>query len=124
MGPGQPGRRIIYDVPQMFGTRRIGPDLSREGNRRSDEWHYAHHWDPRAVEPESMMPAYSWLFTEDMQHDRAVTAFIETYEQEPRRASHEIRIGCHRAEACEFRGTRYLAGKRGRQSRRRHHRHA
>ena len=80
-GPVSQAGEFIYDVPQMFGTRRIGPDLSREGNRRSDEWHYAHHWDPRAVEPESMMPAYSWLFTEDTQHDRAVTAFIETYDK-------------------------------------------
>jgi len=80
-GPVSQAGEFIYDVPQMFGTRRIGPDLSREGNRRSDEWHYAHHWNPRAVEPESMMPAYSWLFTEDTQHDRAVTAFIETYDK-------------------------------------------
>jgi cytochrome c oxidase cbb3-type subunit I/II len=80
-GPVSQAGEFIYDVPQMFGTRRIGPDLSREGNRRSDEWHYAHHWDPRAVEPESMMPAYSWLFTEDTQHDRAVTAFIGTYDK-------------------------------------------
>jgi cytochrome c oxidase cbb3-type subunit I/II len=80
-GPVSQAGEFIYDVPQMFGTRRIGPDLSREGNRRSDEWHYAHHWDPRAVEPESMMPAYSWLFTEDTQHDRAVTAFIEAYDK-------------------------------------------
>ena len=27
------------------------------------------------------MPAYSWLFTEDTQHDRAVTTFIETYDK-------------------------------------------
>jgi cytochrome c oxidase cbb3-type subunit I/II len=80
-GPVSQAGEFIYDVPQMFGTRRIGPDLSREGNRRSDEWHYAHHWDPRSVEPESMMPAYSWLFTEDAQHDRAVTKFIETYDK-------------------------------------------
>lgn len=77
-GPVSQAGEFIYDVPQMFGTRRIGPDLSREGNRRSDEWHYAHHWDPRAVEPESMMPSYSWLFTENAQHDREVTAFIQT----------------------------------------------
>ena len=79
-GPVSQAGEFIYDVPQMFGTRRIGPDLSREGNRRSDEWHYAHHWDPRAVEPESMMPAYSWLFSEDTAHDAAVTAFIQKYD--------------------------------------------
>jgi cytochrome c oxidase cbb3-type subunit I/II len=79
-GPVSQAGEFIYDVPQMFGTRRIGPDLSREGNRRSDEWHYAHHFNPRAVEPESMMPAYSWLFSEDTAHDQAVTAFIDKYD--------------------------------------------
>ncbi|HEY2685963.1 MAG TPA: cbb3-type cytochrome c oxidase subunit II [Steroidobacteraceae bacterium] len=80
-GPVSQAGEFIYDVPQMFGTRRIGPDLSREGNRRSDEWHYAHHWDPRSVEPESMMPAYSWLFTTNAQHDQEVIKFIETYDK-------------------------------------------
>ena len=80
-GPVSQAGEFIYDVPQMFGTRRIGPDLSRESNRRSDEWHYAHHWDPRSVEPESMMPAFSWLFTEDTAHDRAVKQFIEKYDK-------------------------------------------
>ena len=80
-GPVSQAGEFIYDVPQMFGTRRIGPDLSREGNRRSNEWHYAHHWDPRSVEPESMMPAYSWLFTTNDQHDRDVMKFIETYDK-------------------------------------------
>jgi cytochrome c oxidase cbb3-type subunit I/II len=75
-GPVSQAGEYIYDVPQMFGTRRIGPDLSREGDRRSNEWHYAHHWDPRSVEPESMMPAYSWLYASDTSHDSAVTAFI------------------------------------------------
>jgi cytochrome c oxidase cbb3-type subunit 2 len=28
-----------------------------------------------------MMPAYSWLFTEDTQHDRAVITFIEAYDK-------------------------------------------
>jgi cytochrome c oxidase cbb3-type subunit 2 len=79
-GPVSQAGEFIYDVPQMFGTRRIGPDLSREGNRRSNEWHYAHHWDPRSVEPESMMPAYSWLFTDDAAHDSAVTDFIRKYD--------------------------------------------
>ncbi|MGB8692412.1 MAG: cbb3-type cytochrome c oxidase subunit II [Steroidobacteraceae bacterium] len=86
-GPVSQAGEYIYDVPQMFGTRRIGPDLSREGNRRSNEWHYAHHWDPRSVEPESMMPAYSWLFTEDATHDSAVTAFLRKYD-----ANHDGRV--------------------------------
>jgi cytochrome c oxidase cbb3-type subunit I/II len=35
-GPVSQAGEIAFDLPQMFGTRRIGPDLSREGNRRSD----------------------------------------------------------------------------------------
>ena len=79
-GPVSQAGEFIYDQPQMLGTRRIGPDLSREGNRRSNEWHYAHHWDPRAVEPESMMPAYSWLYAVDSSHDAAVQAFLQKYD--------------------------------------------
>ena len=52
-GPVTQSGEISNDLPQMFGTRRIGPELSREGNRRTDEWHYAHHWNPRSTEPES-----------------------------------------------------------------------
>jgi len=76
-GPVSQAGEIAFDLPQMFGTRRIGPELSREGNRRSDEWHYAHHWDPRAVEPESIMPAFTWLFEEDAARGRKIRAFIE-----------------------------------------------
>src|SRR6202171_2020586 len=80
-GPVSQAGEFIYDVPQMFGTRRIGPAVAREHSPQRDDCHHPHHGDPRAVEPESMMPAYSWLFTEDTQHDRAVTAFIETYDK-------------------------------------------
>jgi cytochrome c oxidase cbb3-type subunit I/II len=76
-GPVTQAGEISYDLPQMFGTRRIGPELSREGNRRSDEWHYAHHWNPRATEPESIMPSFTWLFKVDPEHDRKVREFIE-----------------------------------------------
>lgn len=75
-GPVSQAGEVSYDVPQMFGTRRIGPELSREGNRRSDEWHNAHHWNPRAVEPESIMPAFKWFFEDDPVHDARVLAFI------------------------------------------------
>src|SRR6202011_6271342 len=78
---------IAYDLPQMFGTRRIGPELSREGNRRSDEWHYAHHWNPRATEPESIMPSFIWLYRSDPEHDRRVKAFIEKND-----ANHDGRV--------------------------------
>lgn len=48
--------------PVMFGTRRVGPDLSREGGRRGNDWHFAHFFRPRSTSPESVMPDYPWFF--------------------------------------------------------------
>lgn len=50
------------EYPHMLGTRRIGPDLSRAGGTRSADWQYAHLFEPRAVVPASIMPAYAQLF--------------------------------------------------------------
>ena len=50
------------DYPQLWGTRRIGPDLSREGAARSRDWQFVHLFSPRAVVATSVMPAYPWLF--------------------------------------------------------------
>ena len=52
---------FVYDRPFQWGSKRTGPDLARVGGRYSDEWHYLHMIDPRAVVPESNMPAYPWL---------------------------------------------------------------
>ncbi len=52
---------FVYDRPFQWGSKRTGPDLARVGGRYSDEWHYLHMMDPRAVVPESNMPAYPWL---------------------------------------------------------------
>ena len=51
--------------PVMFGTRRVGPDLSREGGRRSNDWHAAHFYRPRDTSPLSVMPEYPWFFDGD-----------------------------------------------------------
>ncbi|MBI3467331.1 MAG: cbb3-type cytochrome c oxidase subunit II [Planctomycetes bacterium] len=48
--------------PVMFGTRRVGPDLSREGGRRSNDWHAVHFFQPKLVSTGSPMPEYPWLF--------------------------------------------------------------
>jgi cytochrome c oxidase cbb3-type subunit 2 len=63
-GPLSEAGEYAHDVPHLFSTRRIGPDLTRVGLKYSDDWHYAHHWDPRLVVPESMMPRFRWLFDE------------------------------------------------------------
>jgi cytochrome c oxidase cbb3-type subunit II len=48
--------------PVMFGTRRVGPDLSREGGRRGNDWHSVHFFDPPSVSADSPMPRYPWFF--------------------------------------------------------------
>lgn len=48
--------------PVMFGTRRVGPDLSREGGRRSNDWHAVHFYEPKLVSHGSTMPDYPWFF--------------------------------------------------------------
>lgn len=50
-----------YDHPMLWGSKRTGPDLARIGDKYSDAWHVTHLTDPRAVVPQSSMPAYAWL---------------------------------------------------------------
>ncbi len=52
---------FVYDHPFQWGSKRTGPDLARVGGRYSDDWHRSHLDDPRALVPESNMPAYPWL---------------------------------------------------------------
>ena len=61
---------FVYDRPFQWGSKRTGPDLARVGGRYSDEWHYLHMMDPRAVVPESNMPAYPWLADRLVNGDR------------------------------------------------------
>ncbi|MDD2701343.1 MAG: cbb3-type cytochrome c oxidase subunit I [Sideroxydans sp.] len=61
-GPVAQAGEYVYDQPQMLSTRRIGPDLSRVGRKYGDDWQAAHHWDPREVVPDSIMPRFPWLF--------------------------------------------------------------
>lgn len=56
----------VYEHPFLWGSKRTGPDLARVGGRYSDEWQRAHLYNPRDVVPESIMPAYPWLFHRDV----------------------------------------------------------
>ena len=58
-----------YDHPMLWGSKRTGPDLARVGGKYSDEWHVAHLNNPRAVMPESIMPAYAWLSRTSLRAD-------------------------------------------------------
>lgn len=61
-GPVSQAGEYAYDRPHLFSTRRIGPDLTRVGRKFGDDWHAAHHWNPREVVPDSIMPAFPWLY--------------------------------------------------------------
>jgi mono/diheme cytochrome c family protein len=51
-----------YDYPQLWGTRRIGPDLAREGAIRSADWQLAHLYNPRLTVAGSIMPGFPWMY--------------------------------------------------------------
>jgi cbb3-type cytochrome c oxidase subunit II len=53
------------NMPPLWGTRRIGPDLIRRGGRHSNDWHVAHFFNPQDVNPRSVMPAYPWFYEDD-----------------------------------------------------------
>jgi cytochrome c oxidase cbb3-type subunit I/II len=50
-----------YDHPFLWGSKRTGPDLHREGGRYPNLWHYQHLMDPRSTSPASNMPMYHWM---------------------------------------------------------------
>ncbi|PLV61015.1 cbb3-type cytochrome c oxidase subunit II [Erwinia sp. B116] len=81
-GPSTEAWETRYDSPQLWGTRRIGPDLARESGVRSDDWQYAHLYNPRAVVSGSVMPAYPWMFDGSAARPgndaRALVAYLRT----------------------------------------------
>jgi cytochrome c oxidase cbb3-type subunit I/II len=56
----KPGE-FVYDHPFLWGSRRIGPDLAREGGKYPDLWHLRHFENPRAITAQSIMPPYGHL---------------------------------------------------------------
>ncbi|TVP98023.1 MAG: cytochrome-c oxidase, cbb3-type subunit I [Planctomycetaceae bacterium] len=61
----KPGESV-YDRPFQWGSRRIGPDLAREGGRQSSFWHWVHFEDPEQVSPKSVMPIYEHLLVNEL----------------------------------------------------------
>ncbi|MEK7402343.1 MAG: cytochrome-c oxidase, cbb3-type subunit I, partial [Gemmatimonadota bacterium] len=64
----KPGE-FVYDHPFLWGSRRIGPDLAREGGKYPDLWHVRHFEDPRAVVARSIMPPYAQFLTTPLDFD-------------------------------------------------------
>jgi cytochrome c oxidase cbb3-type subunit I/II len=56
----------VYDHPFLWGSKRTGPDLMREGGKYPNSWHYNHMIDPRTMSPGSIMPAYPFLAEQSM----------------------------------------------------------
>jgi cytochrome c oxidase cbb3-type subunit I/II len=57
---------FVYDHPFLWGSKRTGPDLHREGGKYPDSWHYHHMREPQSMSPGSIMPAYSWLYEQSL----------------------------------------------------------
>ena len=56
----------VYDHPFLWGSKRTGPDLHREGGKYPNMWHYLHMQNPRSMSPGSIMPNFPWLLTNDL----------------------------------------------------------
>jgi len=57
---------FVYDHPFLWGSKRTGPDLLREGQKYPNLWHYLHMDDPTSVSPGSLMPRFSWLLNQEL----------------------------------------------------------
>ena len=57
---------FIYDRPFLWGSKRTGPDLHRQGGKNPSSWHYKHMLNPRVTSAGSIMPRYPWLIANDL----------------------------------------------------------
>jgi cytochrome c oxidase cbb3-type subunit I/II len=57
---------FVYDHPFLWGSKRTGPDLHREGGKYPDSWHYHHMREPQSMSPGSIMPAYGVLYEQSL----------------------------------------------------------
>jgi len=62
---------FVYDHPFQWGSRRTGPDLARAGYIGSSTyktaiWHYNHFVNPLEMNPQSIMPEYKWMVTNEV----------------------------------------------------------
>ena len=67
----KPGE-FVYDHPFLWGSKRTGPDLQRVGGKYPNSWHFMHMKDPTSTSPGSIMPAFTWLYTQNL--DTSTTA--------------------------------------------------
>lgn len=75
----KPGE-FIYDRPFQWGSRRIGPDLAREGGKQSSFWHWTHLEDPAREVEGSVMPSFEHLLHQDLNF-AAIGPLVKTAHQ-------------------------------------------
>ena len=55
---------FVYDHPFQWGSKRIGPDLAREGSgnlKKTNGWHFRHFREPSSMSEGSIMPSYAFM---------------------------------------------------------------
>jgi len=67
---------FVYDHPFLWGSKRTGPDLHREGGKYPDAWQYTHLENPSHTSPGSIMPPYPWLLTQDLDTNAVVPRMV------------------------------------------------
>jgi cytochrome c oxidase cbb3-type subunit 2 len=65
-----------YDHPFQWGSKRTGPDLARVGGKYSNSWQAQHLINPRALVPQSIMPAYAHLAKNEL-HQNDIRRHLE-----------------------------------------------
>jgi cytochrome c oxidase cbb3-type subunit 2 len=75
-GPASALEEALHAAPPLFGARRLGPDLSHVGNRRTAEWNRLHLIAPQSVSPGSRMPSYAHLFRSGDPRGEALVAYL------------------------------------------------
>jgi cbb3-type cytochrome c oxidase subunit II len=104
----------IFDYPHLWGTRRIGPDLSREAGVRSTDWQLSHLYGPRNLVRDSVMPAFPWLFAgapdRPTQEARDVVDYLETLGRDRALAAPEGEAHARAACNCSDDERRYAFG--------------
>jgi cbb3-type cytochrome c oxidase subunit II len=104
----------IFDYPHLWGTRRIGPDLSREASVRSADWQYSHLYSPRDLVKDSAMPAFPWLFAgapdRPQQEATDLLAYLETLGRDRALAGPENEARAKKACNCSDDERRFAFG--------------
>lgn len=93
---------FVYDHPFLWGSKRTGPDLAREGTaklRKPNSWHFKHMYNPREVSSGSIMPAYPWLLDQNYDTNmtpkmiRAMITLGVPYEEDyPNKANKDVMV--------------------------------